>query len=86
MSTLKRMFGFTTAVVEARPSTMDIIAQYLGYGNGYKELTIDIDDDSLISAFETIDSVDTSSLRVGTRIHITYSPNRHIAWRDGSTP
>lgn len=79
VSTLKRMFGFTAAVVEARPSTMDIIAQYLGYGNGYKELAADLDDDASISAFDNIDTVDLSSIGIGTRIILTYSPNRRIA-------
>lgn len=78
VSTLKRMFGFTAAVVEARPSTMDIIAQYLGYGNGYKELAADFGDDSAISAFDTLDTVDIASLGIGTRILLTYCPNRRI--------
>lgn len=79
VSTLKRMFGFTAAVVEARPSTMDIIAQYLGYGNGYKELAADLGDDSAISAFDTLDTIDIASLGIGTRILLTYCPKRRIA-------
>ena len=78
VSTLKRMFGFTAAVVEARPSTMDIIAQYLGYGNGYKGLSADLGNDSAISAFDTLDAVDITSLGVDTRILLTYSPKRRI--------
>lgn len=78
LSTLKRMFGFTTAVVSARPSTMDIIAQYLGYSNGYKELAADLGNDPAISAFDTLDTVDISSLDAGNRILLTYSPKRRI--------
>ena len=78
VSTLKRMFGFTGAMVAPRPSTMDIIAQYLGYANGYKDLTADLDDDSAISAFDALDTVDIANLSTGTRILITYQPNRKI--------
>ncbi|MDE6266501.1 MAG: hypothetical protein K2M07_04020 [Muribaculaceae bacterium] len=78
VSTLKRMFGFTGADVAPRPSTMDIIAKYLGFNGGYKELEVALRDGMIISAFDTIDTVDTANLQAGTRVVVCYSPNRRI--------
>lgn len=38
VTTIKRMFGFAGEQVEPRGTTMDIIAQYLGYAN-MKDMT-----------------------------------------------
>ncbi|MDE6703178.1 MAG: hypothetical protein K2K00_05835 [Muribaculaceae bacterium] len=78
VTTLKRMFGFTAAAVEARRSTMDIVAQYLGYSNGYKELAAALDDDGSISGYVNFRTVDISKLNEGTRVVVRYNPNRRI--------
>ena len=75
VSTLKRMFGFVSLEVEPRKSTMDIIAQFIGYPN-YELLINDIGKDTKISQFSDIEEVITSDLKEGSQIKITYDPNR----------
>lgn len=78
VTTLKRMFGFTSAAVMPRESTMDIIACYLGYEGGYRALASALGPDTEISMFEHIDTIDLAELSVGTRLQVTYYPDRRI--------
>ncbi len=77
ISTLKRIFGFVGHHVIPRASTMDIIAQYVGYPN-YNLLLKDMGNDTEISAFTPVDEIVISKLSEGTQIQFTYHPNRLI--------
>lgn len=75
MSTLKRMAGFVSKKCKPRLSTMDIIAQYVGYPN-YKLLAKEINDDTEISDFARVEELESKSLKEGTQLQITYDPER----------
>ena len=78
VTTLKRMFGFTSADVVPRGSTMDIVARYVGCEGGFSELAASVGPDSDISMFEHVGSLDLAALPVGTHLQVTYRPNRRI--------
>lgn len=75
VTTIKRMFGFAGEQVVPRGSTMDILAQYLGYTD-MKDMTRQLGDASDISMFTPVDEIDISSLAPGTQIQIAYEPGR----------
>lgn len=75
IATLKRMFGFVGLNVEPRKSTMDIIAQYVGY-QSYELLISDTGRDTDISEFSYVDEVVSDDLTEGSQIQITYEPGR----------
>lgn len=74
-TTLKRMLGFVNGPATQRPSSLDIIAQYLGYPD-YDMLTKDLGEDTEISDFRVVQSIDSADLEEGEQIQITYHPNR----------
>lgn len=74
-TTLKRMMGFVNGPANPRPSSLDIIAQYLGYPD-YELMAKDLGEDSDISDFRPVESIDSAGLEVGEQIQITYEPNR----------
>lgn len=72
----KRMFGLTSDKVKThRGTTMDIIAEYLGFANA-RELAVHLGDTSGISMFEPFDDVDFDKLSPGDQLVITYEPDR----------
>lgn len=75
VTTIKRMFGFAGEQVEPRGTTMDIIAQYLGYAN-MRDMTRRLGDASDISMFSPVDKIEVAALTEGTQIQFTYDPNR----------
>lgn len=75
ITTLKRMLGFVTGPASPRPSSLDIIAQYLGYPD-YNLLAKDLGEDCEISDFRTVESIDSIDLEPGEQVQITYHPNR----------
>ena len=75
VNTLKRLFGYKTDNVVPRHSTMDIIAQYLGFNN-YESLLKELGEDADISLFTPIDCLELRELQKGTRLRVTYDPNR----------
>lgn len=75
IATLKRMFGFVGLKVEPRKSTMDIIAQYVGYPS-YELLMSDMGHDTEISEFSYVDEIVSDDLNEGSQIQITYEPGR----------
>lgn len=82
-TTLKRMLGFVKGTANPRPSSLDIIAQYLGYPD-YNLMAKDLGEDSEISDFRAVESIDSADLLPGEQIQLTYHPNRlltlsHIA-------
>ncbi len=74
-TTLKRMLGFVNGPTNARPSSLDIIAQYLGYPD-YNLLAKDLGEDNEISDFRAVDSLDSNDLIAGEQVQVTYHPNR----------
>lgn len=74
-TTLKRMMGFVAGAASARPSSLDIIAQYLGYPD-YNLLVKDLGEDVEISDFRAVESIDSADLEAGEQIQLTYHPNR----------
>lgn len=76
-STLKRMFGFITKPVHPRRSTLDIIGAYLGYAD-YKELALDLGDNSEISDFAPVEEIISDELEIGSQVAIAYEPDRTV--------
>ena len=74
-TTLKRMMGFVNGPASPRLSSLDIIAQYLGYPD-YDLLAKDIGQDADISDFREVESLDSADLEPGEQIQLTYQPNR----------
>lgn len=74
-TTLKRMLGFVNGPKSQRPSSLDIIAQYLGYPD-YNMLSKDLGEDTEISDFRAVESIDSADLCEGEQLQITYDPNR----------
>ncbi len=75
VTTIKRMFGFAGEQVEPRGTTMDIIAQYLGYAN-MRDMTRQLGDAADISMFSPVDKIYVADLPEGTQIQLTYDPRR----------
>lgn len=75
ISTIKRMYGFINEERIPRQSTMDIISEFLGYKD-YKLMAKDLHEDSDISDFMWMESVEPENLSVGTQLQITYDPKR----------
>lgn len=74
-TTLKRMLGFVTGPASARRSSLDILARYLGYPD-YNLLSADLGEDTDISDFSPVESIDSADLERGEQIRISYHPNR----------
>ena len=75
VNTLKRLFGYKTEKVIPRLSTMDVIAQYLGYSD-YETLIKELGDNADISLFTPVDMIEMKDLEKGTQLRISYDPNR----------
>lgn len=77
VNTLKRLLGFINDEREPRTTTLNIIAQYLGYDN-WESLEL-LDNEAGNSNFnETLTEIHTTQLKHGARIKITYLPNRKL--------
>lgn len=74
-TTLKRMLGFVNGTKSARPSSLDILAQYLGFPD-YNLLIKEIGIDTDISTFGQVRSLVSANLEPGEQIQVTYAPNR----------
>lgn len=75
-TTVKRFFGFAKDFVTHRGTTMDIIAQYLGY-NDSVDMAMQLGEPpTLDSVFAPIDEVDFDTLDAGTQLQIAYNPQR----------
>ena len=76
VTTLKRMFGFSSEkVVAHRASTLDILALYLGFAN-FESLQRHICQNAEVSDFANIRSLDIPSLPIGSHVTVTYAPDR----------
>ena len=80
VNTLKRLLGFIHDERESRITTLNIIANYLGYDN-WDDLKL-IDSEKGNSAFDdTLDELHSTHLAVGTIIEVTYLPDRKLTIR-----
>ena len=83
--TLKRFFGFTTAQVEPRFSTLDILSRYCGYDT-FEIAESEIMKSGLISEFRNVERIESSELDPGSVVIVEYKPERILRFRhlDGS--
>ena len=83
--TLKRFFGFTTAQVEPRLSTLDILSKYCGYAN-FEIAESEFLKSGLISEFLNVERIESSELSPGSVVIVKYKPERILRFRhlDGS--
>lgn len=77
VSTLKRMFGFVGEQVTPRGSTMDVIAQFLGYED-MKDMSRQLGNAADISMFTPVNECVSADLEIGTQVQFTYDPKRLI--------
>ena len=78
--TLKRFFGFTTAKVEPRLSTLDILSQYCGYAT-FEMAESEFLKSGLISEFRNVERIESSELSPGSVIIVKYRPERVLRFR-----
>ncbi len=79
-TTLKRLFGFVKGPKSLRSSSLDIIANYLGYAD-YDLLLKEIGKNTDISDFSNVESNESVNIKVGTVVRISYQPNRVLILR-----
>ena len=76
VNTLKRLLGFIHDERKPRVSTLDIVANYLGYNNW--DTLIDAEEASN-SDFQMADGgIDISQLPIHSKVQIEYYPNRKV--------
>ena len=76
-NTIKRLLGFIDDERQPRVTTLNIIAQYLGYKD-WDTLKL-VDDETGNSIFgETENEINISQLEPDAEIEITYQPNRRL--------
>lgn len=78
--TLKRFFGFTSAEVEPRLSTLDILSQYCGFA-AFEIAESEILKSGLISEFRNIERIESSELNPGAVVIVKYKPERILRFR-----
>ena len=78
--TLKRFFGFTTAEVEPRLSTLDILSKYCGYAS-FEIAKSDILNSGLISEFRNVERIESAELSSGSVVIVKYKPGRILRFR-----
>ena len=75
-TTLKRLLGFVTDERQPHASTLDLIANYLGYAD-WQQLALE--DMKGNSGFDTTDEeIRSADLEVGNKVEIQYSPERIV--------
>lgn len=78
VTTMKRMMGFAGDNVVPRGSTMDIIAQFLGYDD-MKDMAHKTGETYDISMFTPVmNEIESDKLDVGTQIQFSYDPKRMV--------
>lgn len=75
--TLKRFFGFTSARVEPRLSTLDILSRFCGYAD-FEMARGDLLNSSLISEFKKMERIVAKELKLNDVVGVTYDPDREI--------
>ena len=82
VNTLKRLLGFIDDERQARVSTLDIIARYLGYADW--EVLSALDAKSNSGFDDTEGLLCASSLKEGQCVEVTYLPDRRVVLRHES--
>lgn len=77
LNTIKRLLGFISDERQPRATTLNILAQYLGYTD-WDALCIADSRMSNSDFNDTRNEMHTSQLTKGDRIEITYLPNRRV--------
>jgi hypothetical protein len=75
-STVKRLFGLIESDNEPRLYTLDVIAQYLGYGN-YDQFLQEFNPNKG-DLNKLIETINVSDLKQGDTIQFKYEPNRFV--------
>lgn len=76
VNTLKRLLGFIRDEREPRASTLDIIANYMGFKSW--NAFIDAENPSNSDFKEPANGIDVSQLPIGAKVQIEYYPNRRV--------
>ena len=77
-TTLKRLLGFAADTRSPHASTLNLIAQYLGYANWQELAKTDTEGNS---GFDRADGeIRSADLRIGSRVEIKYLPDRRIVF------
>ena len=71
-STLRRLFGFVKSTKQPRPYTLDILANYIGYGT-WDELLSSLNNKS--TANKEIKELKPTALKSGQKFELTYKPD-----------
>ncbi len=78
-TTLKRLLGFVSDERQPHASTLDLIANYLGYTDWQQ---LDLEDKKGNSGFDTLDEeIRSADLQVGNQVDIQYSPERIVVFK-----
>lgn len=77
VNTMKRLLGFIEDERQPRMSTLDVIAQYLGYDH-WETLRVHDEEHSNSDFDEDRNEVLASSLRAGQHVVVSYLPNRRV--------
>lgn len=75
VNTVKRLLGFLPYDKAHRLSTLNVIAQYLGYAS-WEDLTVALSGKN--SGFEDIPTQDAASLSEGAELMVSYAPDRRL--------
>ena len=76
MSTLKRMWGYVAGYASVRTSTLNTLARYVGCRDWQEFCDAQSNPDT--SSFPAGDLVAVSTLAIGDRVEVTWSPGRRI--------
>lgn len=79
VTTLKRIFGFVSDVIEPRRSTLDILARYCGFGD-YEEMKRAVAGGG-DSDFEQEPDIVVSNISPGSIVGFEYLPDRRVRLR-----
>jgi len=77
-NTLRRLMGVKSDAGTPRPSTLDVVAHYLGYENWDLYLRFGMNELSDSRFIEQRNMVASSQLKVGQHVELVYHPNRNL--------
>ncbi len=76
-TTLKRLWGYIDGADKTRNSTLNILSKFVGY-NDWDDFLLMLENKSDVqSSFILTDKLESSSLTIGSKIEISWQPNRH---------
>ena len=76
-STLKRLYGYMSLKPKPRMATLDILSNYIGR-EGFRNLCVELQDSS---AFLSVETVESESLKPGQELVISWLPDREVRLR-----